>query len=70
MYLWLALPDGVPSRAFAERLMDEEAVITIAGASFGAGGEGFVRVSLIAAPERLREAADRAGARAGGDAGG
>jgi LL-diaminopimelate aminotransferase len=61
MYLWVALPDGVPSRAFTDRLMDDEAVITIAGASFGAGGEGFFRVSLITSPERLREAAARAG---------
>lgn len=61
MYLWLPLPDDIPSRAFADRLMEEEAVITIAGSSFGAGGEGFFRVSLIAPPERLREAAARAG---------
>jgi LL-diaminopimelate aminotransferase len=61
MYLWLALPDGVPSRPFADRLMDEEAVITLAGASFGAGGEGFFRVSLIAPPDRMAEAARRAG---------
>jgi LL-diaminopimelate aminotransferase len=61
MYLWLALPDGLPSRPFTDRLMDDEAVITIAGSSFGAGGEGFFRVSLIASPERLQEAAVRAG---------
>jgi LL-diaminopimelate aminotransferase len=61
MYLWLAMPDGLPSRPFTDRLMDDEAVITIAGSSFGAGGEGFFRVSLIAAPDRLREAAVRAG---------
>ncbi len=60
MYLWIAMPDGLPSRPFTDRLMDDEAVITIAGSSFGAGGEGFFRVSLIAAPERLREAAARA----------
>jgi len=61
MYLWLPLPAGVPSRPFADRLMDEEAVITLAGSSFGAGGEGFFRISLIDAPDRLREAAVRAG---------
>ena len=61
MYLWLQLPEGLPSRPFTDRLMDEEAVITIAGSSFGAGGEGFFRVSLITGPERLREAAARAG---------
>ena len=60
MYLWMHVPDGIPSRAFTDRLMDDEALITIAGSSFGAGGEGFFRASLIVAPERLREAAARA----------
>jgi LL-diaminopimelate aminotransferase len=31
------------------------------GSAFGAGGEGFVRVSFIASPERIAEAARRAG---------
>ncbi len=31
----------------------------LAGSVFGAGGEGFVRLSFIAEPERLREAAAR-----------
>ncbi|GJG88260.1 LL-diaminopimelate aminotransferase [Gemmatimonadetes bacterium T265] len=60
MYLWLEVPDGIPSREFTDRLMDEEALITIAGSSFGAGGEGFFRASLIVPPERLRDAAARA----------
>jgi LL-diaminopimelate aminotransferase len=61
MYLWIPLPDGVASRDFADRLMDEEGVIVLPGASFGAGGEGFFRVSFIVPPERMREAARRAG---------
>jgi LL-diaminopimelate aminotransferase len=61
MYLWIPLPEGVPSAAFAERLMDEAGVIVLPGSAFGAGGEGFFRVSFITSPERLREAARRAG---------
>jgi LL-diaminopimelate aminotransferase len=61
MYLWVALPDGVASRPFADKLMDEEGVIVLPGAAFGDGGEGFFRVSFIVAPDRLREAAQRAG---------
>jgi LL-diaminopimelate aminotransferase len=61
MYLWVQLPEGVPSRPFADRLMDEEGVIVLPGAAFGEGGEGFFRVSFITPPERLREAAQRAG---------
>jgi LL-diaminopimelate aminotransferase len=61
MYLWVALPDGLPSAAFAERLLTDEGVIVLPGSAFGVGGEGFFRVSFIVSPERLTEAAVRAG---------
>ena len=61
MYLWIPLPEGRPSREFAERMMNDEGVIVLPGSSFGAGGEGFFRISCIVSPERLREAAVRAG---------
>jgi LL-diaminopimelate aminotransferase len=61
MYLWLRLPDDVPSALFAERLLEDEGVIIMPGSAFGAGGEGFFRISFITAPERIAEAARRAG---------
>ncbi len=61
MYLWIPLPEGIPSAMFAERLMEEEGVIVLAGSGFGEGGEGFFRISFITGPERLAEAARRAG---------
>lgn len=61
MYLWLPLPDGIPSKAFADRLREEEGVIVLPGSGFGAGGEGFFRISFIQPPARLAEAAVRAG---------
>ena len=61
MYLWVKLPDGVASASFAERLLEDEGVIVLAGSGFGAGGEGFFRVSFICAPARIAEAARRAG---------
>jgi LL-diaminopimelate aminotransferase len=61
MYLWLPLPDGLPSALFAERLLTEEGVVVLPGSALGAGGEGFFRISFIAAPERIAEAAVRAG---------
>ncbi|MGH7626768.1 MAG: aminotransferase class I/II-fold pyridoxal phosphate-dependent enzyme [Gemmatimonadaceae bacterium] len=60
MYLWLELPADVDGAAFVETLL-QEGVIVIPGSSFGAGGDGFFRVSLTVTPERLREAARRAG---------
>jgi LL-diaminopimelate aminotransferase len=61
MYLWLQLPDGLPSAVFADRLLEEEGVVVLPGSAFGSGGEGFFRVSFICAPERIAEAAARAG---------
>ena len=69
MYLWIPLPEGVPSRAFADRLMEEEGVIVLPGAGFGAGGEGFFRVSFIVPPARIARGGRACGSRARGDAG-
>jgi len=60
MYLWIPLPPHIPSKVFADKLM-EAGVVVLAGAAFGNGGEGFFRISFITSPERIREAAKRAG---------
>jgi len=59
MYLWIPLPEGVPSLDFSRDLLEQEGLAVLAGSVFGAGGEGFVRLSFITEPERLREAAAR-----------
>ncbi|MEO7359472.1 MAG: aminotransferase class I/II-fold pyridoxal phosphate-dependent enzyme, partial [Gemmatimonadaceae bacterium] len=46
---------------FADILREQEGVIVLPGSGFGAGGEGFFRISFIQPPERLAEAASRAG---------
>jgi LL-diaminopimelate aminotransferase len=61
MYLWIPLPDGISSAHFADRLLEEEGVVVMPGSGFGAGGEGFFRISFITSPERIAEAARRAG---------
>jgi LL-diaminopimelate aminotransferase len=61
MYLWIKLPDGIPSAVFADRLLEEQGVVVMAGSAFGAGGEGFFRISFITSPARIAEAAQRAG---------
>jgi len=62
MYLWIKLPDGIASATFTERLLEEQGVVVMSGSSFGAGGEGFFRISFIQSPERIADAAQRAGA--------
>jgi LL-diaminopimelate aminotransferase len=44
-YLWVTVPDG-DDEAYALRLM-EEGIVVAPGSSFGAGGEGYVRVALV-----------------------
>jgi len=61
MYLWIRLPEGLPSATFADRLLEEQGVVVMAGSAFGEGGEGFFRISFITSPERITEAAQRAG---------
>ncbi len=61
MYLWIPLPEGVASEPVARTLLDSEGLAILAGSVFGGGGEGFVRLSFIVEPERLRDAALRLG---------
>lgn len=61
MYVWVPVPPGQTSTSFATRLIDEAGVVVTPGTAFGQCGEGYVRISLIAPPERLREAVSRVG---------
>ncbi len=61
MYLWVPLPEGVASAAFAEQAMEEQGVIVLPGTSFGPSAEGFFRLALTAPEHRLDEAAVRLG---------
>ncbi len=61
MYVWVPLPEGVASAAFARRALEDAGVVTLPGSGFGAGGEGFVRLALTVGAARLVEAAERLG---------
>ena len=61
MYLWITLPEGLPSATFADRVLEEQGVVVMPGSAFGNGGEGFFRISFITSPERIAEAAKRSG---------
>jgi aspartate aminotransferase len=58
-----AFPDvvatGFSSRELQDRWLDELGVATIAGAGFGARGEGHVRFSYAASLDDIREATRR-----------
>jgi LL-diaminopimelate aminotransferase len=61
MYLWIALPAGIPSAAFARRALEDTGVVILPGSGFGPAGEGFFRIALTVGAERLRLAAARLG---------
>jgi len=53
---------GLNAREIERRLLDEAGIATVAGTSFGAFGEGFVRFSYAASREAIEEAMARLGA--------
>jgi len=59
MYLWVPCPLDSTSTDFALSVLQETGVVVTPGNAFGPGGEGYVRVSLIADCDRLGEAMDR-----------
>jgi LL-diaminopimelate aminotransferase len=61
MYVWVPLPEGLPSAVFQKKALDEVGVVTLPGSGFGAGAEGFFRIALTVATPRLVEAAERLG---------
>ncbi|HEX2729783.1 MAG TPA: succinyldiaminopimelate transaminase [Rubrobacteraceae bacterium] len=59
-YLWVTVPEAFAGddEAYALRLM-EEGIIVAPGRSFGAGGEGYVRVALVPGLADCRRAIER-----------
>ena len=59
MYLWIPCPIGMGSTDFALQLIEQTGIVVTPGNAFGSGGEGYVRISLIAGDKRLAEALQR-----------
>ncbi|MEM1368923.1 MAG: aspartate aminotransferase [Cyanobacteria bacterium P01_H01_bin.15] len=59
MYLWVQCPVNSNSTDFALDVLQRTGVVLTPGNAFGEGGEGFVRISLIADCDRLGEALQR-----------
>ncbi|WP_231710838.1 pyridoxal phosphate-dependent aminotransferase [Gracilibacillus suaedae] len=60
-FVWMPTPKGYTSESFANLLLEKAHVVVAPGNGFGASGEGYVRIGLLAEPDRLREACDRIG---------
>jgi LL-diaminopimelate aminotransferase len=59
LYVWAPVPGGLKSVDFSLKVLDEAAVWVTPGVGFGAAGEGFFRISLTVADQRLTEALER-----------
>jgi LL-diaminopimelate aminotransferase len=59
MYLWVPCPAGISSTDFALSVLQQTGVVLTPGNAFGSGGEGYVRISLIAECDRLGEVLSR-----------
>ncbi len=59
IYVWAKVPEGFTSASFAEKVLQEANVIVAPGSAYGPSGEGFVRISLTTADDRLEEAVRR-----------
>ncbi len=59
MYVWCPVPPGQKAYDFVADTIDRTGVVFTPGTGFGAGGEGFFRVSLVAGEAVLEEALER-----------
>lgn len=59
LYVWAGLPPGVRSMDFAERLLEDVAVVVTPGVGYGPAGEGYVRLSLTTPDEQVAEGVRR-----------
>lgn len=60
MFLWGRIPDKYPdAESLTERVLHEARVFITPGFIFGTGGRRYIRISLCAKEERIREALER-----------
>jgi len=59
IYVWAPVPEGHTSTSFAERVLEQAAVVVSPGSMYGPSGEGFFRISLAAPDDRIAEAVER-----------
>ncbi len=59
IFVWTKFPYKLDSRQMANLLIEKAGIVTTPGAGLGPSGEGYLRFSLIADAERLKEAVQR-----------
>ncbi|MFE1748154.1 pyridoxal phosphate-dependent aminotransferase [Coleofasciculus sp. H7-2] len=59
LYIWVPVPKGYTSTEFVTLLLEKCGLIVPPGNGYGAAGEGFFRIALTVADERMHEAIQR-----------
>ncbi len=59
IYVWAPVPEGHTSASYCEMVLEESGVVVSPGGAYGPNGEGFFRISLTIADDRLSEAVER-----------
>ena len=59
IYVWAPVPGDHTSASYCELVLAESGVVVSPGSSYGPNGEGFFRISLTIADDRLGEAVER-----------
>lgn len=59
MFLWGKVPSGIQGSQLSDRILYEAGVFITPGFIFGKNGEKYIRISLCAKPEVLKQAAGR-----------
>ena len=58
-YVWAPVPKGYTSMDFTTLLLNQSGILATPGNGFGPSGEGFVRFSLTAGTNRIKEGVER-----------
>ena len=59
MFVWAKLPEGLDAEQFIDKLLIEKNIFIAPGTIFGSNGAGYVRFSLCAPEESIKEAINR-----------
>ena len=59
LYVWARVPDGFKSAETGGALIEDIGVVVTPGSGYGQYGEGYVRLSLTTADDRVEEGVRR-----------
>lgn len=59
LFVWAKLPEGKTSEAFIDQILYKNSVFITPGTVFGSQGEGYIRFSLCAKEEQIKDAISR-----------